>query len=171
MPAQAASRAACAEFAIRVPAFAGTSGHRQGVAIDSPLESHVQTGAKHIGIKRDIATRQQAAIEPAVEVAEVDEQILALDAHIRDDAELETAAHGPSGIGDAAAGKSGNAGANVAECQAGGEIRQEAIDRVAEPDARGREPRVAALATGGQSTFVVPLIPDQSMSPSPPITS
>src|SRR5262249_15887654 len=110
------------------------------------LEPHVESGAEDVSEQRDVAARQQAAIKPAVEVAEVDVEIFTLDAHVAHDAEFESGAHGPSGVGDAAAGKTGNARADVAERQAGGEIRQESIDRVADPRARRRQPRVATLA-------------------------
>src|SRR5262249_10794427 len=95
-------------------------------------EPDVGAGAKHIGVERDVDGRRQRAIEAAVEVGEIDIELVGLHADIADDAELEAGADRPARRGDAAAREAGQGGIDVADREAAGEIRQEAVEGVAE---------------------------------------
>src|SRR5262249_21180528 len=113
-----------------------------------PSEPQVRPAAKDVGGERHVAAGQQTAIEAAIEVAEVDVEILGLEAHIADDADFEAGAHGPAGVADAAArqDRQGQAGVDVADREPAGEVGQEAVEGVAYPPAHGGEPLVAGLA-------------------------
>src|SRR5947209_14056775 len=75
-------------------------------------------------------------------------KIFGLQAHIADDADFEAGAHGPPGAADAAARQDRHrqGGVDVAEREPAGEVRQEAVEGVAQPPAHGGEPLVAGLA-------------------------
>src|SRR5262245_51747989 len=134
-------------------------------------EPQVRPAAKDAGGERHVAAGRKTAIEAAVEVAEIDVKIFGLQAHIADKADFEAGAHGPAGVADAAARQDRHGGVDVAEREPAGDVRQEAVEGQAEPPARGGEPLVAGLAAPRASTVVVPLMPDQSMSPSAPSTA
>src|SRR5215831_581490 len=111
-------------------------------------EPQVRPAAKDVGGERYVAAGQETAIEAAIEVAEIDVEILGLQAHIADDADFEAGAHGPAGVSDAAArqDRQGQAGVDVAHREPAGKVGQEAVEGVAYPPAHGGEPLVAGLA-------------------------
>src|SRR6266851_4546325 len=117
---------------------------------DSGLRSepHVGAGAKQVGVERHVAGRHEGAIEAAVEVAEIDVEVLGLHADIADDAELEAGADRPARRGDAAGREARQGGIDVADREAAGEIRQEPVQGIAEAAAHGRQPVVARRAAG-----------------------
>src|SRR2546423_651832 len=119
------------------------------VRVERGSEPHVQAAAKDVGVERHVAVGGKPAIEAAIEVAEVDIEILGLHAHVWNDADLEAAAHGPAGGGDAAAGEARHGRVDVAEREPGGEVGQEPVEGIAGTAARGGEPVVAGLAAGG----------------------
>src|SRR6266540_1735 len=96
----------------------------------------------------DVAARDETAIEPAVEVAEIDVEILGLQTDIADEAHFEPGAHSPAGVADAAARQARPGGVDVAQREPAGEVRQEAIEPIAQPSARRGQPLVAGLAAG-----------------------
>src|SRR5499427_418802 len=85
-------------------------------------EPQVRPAAKDVGGERHVAAGRETAIEAAVEVAEIDVEILGLEAHVADDADFEAGADGPAGIGDAAARQDRQSGIDVAEREPAGEV-------------------------------------------------
>src|SRR6266478_10097248 len=109
-------------------------------------EPQVRPAAKDVGGERHVAAGRETAIEAAVEVAEIDVEILGLEAHIADDADLDAGAHGPAGVADAAARQQRQSGVDVAEREPAGEVGQEALEGEAHAPSHGGEPLVARLA-------------------------
>src|SRR5262249_23556161 len=74
------------------------------------------------------AAGRETAIEAAVEVAEIDVEILGLEAHIADDADFEAGADSPAGVSDAAArqDRQGQGGVDVANPEPAGKVGQQA---------------------------------------------
>src|SRR3979490_1696516 len=107
--------------------------------IDIGSEVDVEAGAEDIGVERYAAARSETAIEAAVEVAEIDVEILGFHADIADDGELEAGADGPPCGGRAAGREAWQGGADVADREAGGDVGQDPVERVAEPAAHGAE--------------------------------
>src|SRR5437763_16407341 len=95
-------------------------------------ESDVEAAAEQVGVERDVAGRKETAIEPAVEVAEIDVEILGLHAHIADDARFETDTDGPARVAGIAAGQHRRSGSDVAGGDAAGDVGQEAVEGVAQ---------------------------------------
>src|SRR5215813_9176508 len=91
-------------------------------------EPQVRPAAKDVGGERHVAAGRETAIEAAVEVAEIDVEILGLEAHIADDADFDAGAHGPAGVADAAARQQRQGGVDVAEREPAGEVGQEAVE-------------------------------------------
>src|SRR5262249_13954516 len=109
-------------------------------------DRRVRPAAKDVGGERHVAAGRETAIEAAVEVAEIDVEILSLEAHVADDADFEAGAHGPAGVADAAARQQRQRGVDVAEREPAGEVGQETVEGEAHAPARGAEPLVARLA-------------------------
>src|SRR6266545_5546640 len=109
-------------------------------------EPNVGPAAKDVGGQRYVAARNETAIEPAVEVAEIDVEILGLQTDIADEAHFEPGAHSPASVADAAARQARPGGVDVTQREPASEIRQEAIEPIAQPSTRGGEPFVACLA-------------------------
>src|SRR5256886_7176090 len=91
-------------------------------------EPQVRPAAKDVGGERHVAAGRETAIEAAVEVAEIDVEILVLEAHIADDADLDAGAHGPAGVADAASRQQRQGGIDVAELEAAREGGQDAVE-------------------------------------------
>lgn len=113
------------------------------LARDLISEPHVETCAENTGRERHIAGGREPAIEAAIEAAEVEIEILGLDAHVAHNAHLDAAAHRPSGPGDTAGRKSGHGRVDVAHRKPRCQIRKKAVERVAHPASDVREPIVA----------------------------
>src|SRR5262245_32894776 len=112
-------------------------------------EPDVEASTEDVGIERRVTGRHEAAIETAVEVAEIDIEVLGLHADVADHADLESDAEGPAGTAVAAAGQARPGRIDVASGEAAGDVGHEAVEGVAEAAARGDEPLVARLAAGG----------------------
>src|SRR5262245_42936751 len=110
------------------------------------LEAHVGAAAKDVAGERYVAVRRETAIEPAVEVAEIDIQVLGLHTHIADKADLEAGADRPAGVADAPARQARPGGIDVAEREPAGEVGHETVEAKAQSRARGGKPLVAGLA-------------------------
>src|SRR6516225_9026498 len=112
-------------------------------------EPQVRPAAKDVGGERHVAAGRKTAVEAAVEVAEIDVEILGLEAHVADDADFEAGAHGPAGVADAPARQQRQRGVDVAEREPAGEVGQEAVEGESHAPAHGGEPLVARLAAPG----------------------
>jgi hypothetical protein len=91
-----------------------------------------------------VAISKETAIKAAIEVGEVDKKIFGLQADIADDVDFKAAANGPTGIADAAARKSGDAGVDVPHRQPARQVREEPIESVSQPPPHRGEPMVAS---------------------------
>src|SRR5262249_27926331 len=96
-------------------------------------EPQVRPAAKDAGGEQSVGPGRKPEMEPAVEVAEIDEKIFGLQAHIADEAASEAGAQGPAGVADAAARQDRQGGVDVAEREPAGDVRQEAVEGQAEP--------------------------------------
>src|SRR4051812_7078194 len=128
----------------------------------APVEAVVDAGLGGAGLEPDIGRGQRRAIgEPAVHVAEVDEEIFGLGAPVRCELPFDATAGGPA---DACVGLTGeegqgrvahNAPTDVAERYATGDVRHPvARRRPAQPAADGPEPGVlGAAAKAGAARY------------------
>src|SRR5262245_53203964 len=89
-------------------------------------EPDVEASTEEVGIERRVAGRHETAIETAIEIAEIDIEVLGLHAHIADHADLESDAEGPAGTAVAAAGKARPGRIDVAGGEAASDVGQEA---------------------------------------------
>src|SRR5262245_38350465 len=89
-------------------------------------EPDVEAPTEDVGVERRVAGRHESAIETAIEIAEIDVEVLGLHAHIADDADLEPGAEGPAGTAVAAAGKARPGRIDVAGRESAGDVGQEA---------------------------------------------
>src|SRR3974390_3716997 len=115
----------------------------------APVEMIVEAGAHDIFVHRDIVRSRRAAIDTAIEVAEVDMEIFALGGPMARQRKFEAAADRPAGIGGACGREAGKSGADIAHRETARDIRQDAAERIADASAHGRKPAVADVAAYG----------------------
>src|ERR1700735_4581606 len=114
----------------------------------------VHTGAQNVGVERYVVVHKPgAAVQTAVELAEIDIKIFDLGRPILGDCTLKPAAERPAGIGGTCRGKARCRGADIAERRTAGDKGHEAIGGIAEAAANRRQPSVAGL-TAERATIV-----------------
>src|SRR5581483_1133770 len=109
-------------------------------------ELPVQATAHDVRVERDVVVRGHAAIDAAIEAAEIDVEVLGLGAEIIGDRVFDAAAERPAGTRVARTGEARHVGLDFAEGCAPGHVRHEAIERVAEATAHGAEPGILRFA-------------------------
>src|SRR4029077_6068737 len=112
-------------------------------------EPDVEASTEEIGVERRVAGRHESAIETAIEIAEIDIEVLGLHADIADHADLEPDAEGPAGVAVAAPRQSRARHADIPGRETAGDVGHEAVEGIAEAAAGGDEPLVACLAARG----------------------
>src|SRR5215469_7986644 len=114
-------------------------------ALLTPAEMIVEAGADHVIVHRNVV-RRQAAIESAIELAEVNMKIFSLGRPVTRQRDFNAAADRPAGIRGARSGKAGCGCTDVAQRQSAAEVRHDAAKGVTGAPAHGREPAVTDAA-------------------------
>src|SRR5262249_52599546 len=123
----------------------------------APAEMIIHPGAHDVIMHRDVVRRRSAAIETAIELAEIGVKIFGFGCPVARQRDFDAAADGPARIGGARSAKAGRGSADVAYCQSAGHIRHDAAKGVAGTPAHGREPAVAGATARAEHGAARPL--------------
>src|SRR5262245_15363396 len=126
-----------------VPALRGDDGSFRLIAPRAvPVEAPAQAAANDVGLEVDAVARHERAR------AEIDEKVFRLAANARRKGIFDARAQGPARLGIGAAqdrDRRGDGTSDVADRRTAGDVRQEAIEREANPPAHRSEPLQIAV--------------------------
>src|SRR5882757_6150185 len=113
---------------------------------DSRSEAEIESAAHDVARERCVVAGQESAAQAAIDVAQVDVEILGFCGPGSEQPNLQPGADSPAEIGVILADVARLVRADIADGEAAGQIGHEAVEGVADAAAHGGEPGVAGLA-------------------------